>query len=90
MANKAKENMKAYDKKRSNAQKYTEGQYVLIEAHTKSDKKKLRCGKLEPKFRGPYVVVRPLTTLNYELRNLHKPEKDTIIVHVEQMKPYHV
>ncbi len=72
-----------YDKNRREAEVYDEGQQVLVYRPTR---KVGRAEKLLHRWHGPYVVIRQITSLNYEVQlpDVRKSE----VLHVERMKKF--
>jgi hypothetical protein len=70
-----------YDKNRREAEVYEEGQQVLVYRLTR---KVGRAEKLLHWWHGPYVVIRQITPLNYEVQL--PGVKKTEVVHVKRMK----
>ena len=68
------------NEKRSYPQ-YDPGDWVKLRIHARKN-------KLSPFWKGPYLVLRKLNEVNYEV---HFPEewKSSRIIHVQHMRPWH-
>ena len=74
---------RAYDEGRSDAA-YAVGDLVLV---YKPIRKIGRAEKLLHRWLGPFVVIRRISDLNYEIKRLNAVKSE--IIHVAALKPYH-
>jgi hypothetical protein len=81
------ENKMYYDPNHVYAE-FTVGDWVTIVTHPLSDKAEDFAAKLAPTREGPYVVIKRLNPLNYELGDIHTKQLVTF-AHVVQMKMYY-
>ena len=88
MAKRAAQNKEAFDKGRSEEPNYQVNEHVLLMTHLKSDSRKNRSVKMEPRWKGPYEIVKKLTTLNYLIKEVGVKNQNSVVAHVEQLKKY--
>ena len=69
---------------------FEENQIVLLKNYPKSNAARKKCAKLEPKFKGPFKIVKKLSPLNYEICDIDGRESDVRVAHVEQLEIYNV
>jgi len=77
--------MKAKYDVRANAQRFQEGQLVLLYNPTR---KKGFCQKLQSEWDGPYVVVNRINDVVYRIRKYECPRAKMKIVHAERLAQY--
>jgi hypothetical protein len=83
----AKIQSKLYFDPSHKAKEFNEGDLVLLQGHPLSNKDKGFSAKLAPERDGPYVILRKLNPLNYELGQVGTKIPVTF-AHVVQLKKY--
>ncbi|GFS49810.1 uncharacterized protein NPIL_418801 [Nephila pilipes] len=75
------ENKQRFDLHRR-SHSFTAGDLVLYDWPKKGDH------KLSPIFKGPFVIVRPVGAICYEIKSTTQQNKFIKVVHVQHLRPY--
>ncbi|GFS53857.1 putative gypsy-29-i dr [Nephila pilipes] len=75
------ENKQRFDLHRR-SHSFTAGDLVLYDWPKKGDH------KLSPIFKGPFVIVRPVGAVCYEIKSMTQQNKFIKVVHVQHLRPY--
>ncbi|GFS68750.1 uncharacterized protein NPIL_139131 [Nephila pilipes] len=75
------ENKQRFDLHRR-SHSFTAGDLVLYDSPKKGDH------KLSPIFKGPFVIVRPVGAVCYEIKSTTQQNKFIKVVHVQHLRPY--